>query len=171
LVEDVREMSPAAQAAIIGGIAGGAVGGVFTLLGVAVGLLGERWVRSLGKVRCNIDSWAAWTSGGEVEERRIEVTFLNEKDLNAVVWDIRVEFHKQGQDPLRPNITFVDEVSRWWPMSAVNLPSRVAVSRSIKVELSGYDLQAAKEADRAEFVAIILPGVGEKREELRPPWH
>jgi hypothetical protein len=162
--EGVRRVSPDIIAVGVFSIAG-------TLLGTLLGLFGERWMRRWGDVRCNIDSWVAWTSGGEVEERRVEVTFLNEKDLNAVVWDIRVEFHKQGQDPLRPNITFVDELSRWWPVGMVNLPSWVAVSRSIKVELSGDDLRAAKEADRAEFVAAIVPGVGEKREELQPPWH
>ena len=34
----------------------------------------------------------------------------------------------------------------------------------------GEDLRVAKEADRAEFV-VTIAGVGEKREELWPPWH
>jgi hypothetical protein len=148
--------------------------GVFTvvgaLVGVLAGLFGERWVRSWGDVLYTIDSWRAWTSGGETEERQIDVTFLNEKDLNAVVWDIWVEFYKEGQEPIRPQLTFADDISRG-PVGVVNLPPRLAVSRTISLQLSGDDLRAAKEADRAEFVATILPGVGEKREELRPPWH
>jgi hypothetical protein len=48
-------MSPEAQAALIGGMAGGVVGGVFTLLGVALGLFGERWVRNLAEVACVIE--------------------------------------------------------------------------------------------------------------------
>jgi hypothetical protein len=55
----LRGLSPEAQAAIIGGIAGGVAGGViagvFTLLGVALGLFGEPWVRTRGKVRCKME--------------------------------------------------------------------------------------------------------------------
>jgi len=69
MIEDVqvllRGLSPAAQAAVIGGIAGGVVGGVFTLLGGALGLLGERWVRTWGKVRCKIEPIELWVFAGE----------------------------------------------------------------------------------------------------------
>jgi hypothetical protein len=78
VAEGVRRVSPDTIAVGIFTIVG-------TLLGVALGLFGERWLRRWGDVRCNIDSWSAWTSGGEIEQREVEITFLNEKDLNAVV--------------------------------------------------------------------------------------
>jgi hypothetical protein len=81
-------MSPETLAAVIGGVAGGVVGGVLGILGVAVGLFGERWVRRWGDVRCSIDSWHDVTDTGiPNEERVVEVTFLNEKDLNADLVD------------------------------------------------------------------------------------
>jgi hypothetical protein len=63
----LRGLSPAAQAAIIGGIAGGVVGGVFTLLGGALGLFGERWVRTWGKVRCKMEPIELWVFSGSEE--------------------------------------------------------------------------------------------------------
>jgi hypothetical protein len=42
---------------------GAAIAGVFTLLGVVVGLFGERWVRSWGKVRCEIELIELWVLG------------------------------------------------------------------------------------------------------------
>jgi hypothetical protein len=148
------------------------VTGIFTLLGVALGLFGERWVRRRGDVRCSIDSWQNVTDTGiPNEERKVEATFLNEKDVNAVVWNIQVVFHKEGQDPFCPTLTFSDGPSRGQVVGVLNLPPWVAVTRRMKVSLYyPDDLQKAKEADRAEFVATIA-GVGKKREELRPPWH
>jgi hypothetical protein len=93
------------------------VTGIFTLLGVASGLFGERWVRRRGDVRCSIDSWNNVTDTGiPNEEREVEATFLNEKDVNAVVWNIQVVFHKEDQDPFCPTLTFSDvpAVGRWW---------------------------------------------------------
>jgi hypothetical protein len=43
--------------------------GVFTLLGVVVGLFGERWVRRLGRVWCEVDAWYVhnqWSQPGPV---------------------------------------------------------------------------------------------------------
>jgi hypothetical protein len=63
----LQAQSPAAQAAIIGGIAGGVVGGVFTLLGGALGLFGERWMRTRGKVRCKMEPIELLVSSGSAE--------------------------------------------------------------------------------------------------------
>ena len=164
-------MSPETLAAVIGGVAGGVVGGVLGIVGVAVGLFGERWVRRRGDVRCSIDSWHNVTDTGRsvTEDREVEATFLNEKDVNTVVWNIQVVFHKEGQDPFCPTLTFSDGPSRGQVVGVLNLPPWVAVTRRMKVSLHyPDDLQKAKEADRAEFVATIV-GIGEKREELRPP--
>ena len=145
---------------LVGALWGACIAGVFTLLGVALGLFGERWVRRRGDVRCSIDSWHNVTDTGiPNEEREVEATFLNEKDVNAVVWNIQVVFHKEGQDPFCPTLTFWDGPSRGQVVGVLNLPPWVAVTRRMKV---------SQEADRAEFVATIA-GVGKKREELRPP--
>jgi len=40
---------------------------VGTLLGVVLGLFGERWVRRWGEVRCDIDSWEAIEPSNDTE--------------------------------------------------------------------------------------------------------
>jgi hypothetical protein len=104
---------------------------------VALGLFGERWVRSWGDVRCNIDSWHDVTDTGRsvTEDREVEVTFLNEKDLNAVVWNIQVVFHKEGDEPFCPTLTFSDEPGRGGLVGVLNLPPWIAVTRRMMVAL------------------------------------
>jgi hypothetical protein len=145
--------------------------GVFTLLGVVVGLFGERWVRRLGRVWCEVDAWyVARGRGTTAEERRLQVTFLNGKDLDVTVWDMRVEFSREGQlldEKDRPYIYFVDERDQFSPLAPVDLPSGKTVERTISVTLGAVHsgsaskpepdkLQAVQEADRVEFVASMV---------------
>jgi hypothetical protein len=152
--------------------------GVFTLLGVLVGLLGEPLTRRLGRVRCTIDSWKR--SAGTPEEpvtRMLQVTFLNGKELPVVVREMRVEFYKGGKpvpEWARPHLEFVDETSVQprRPLGPVNLPSREAVPLTISVSAGGDRDDAWKElakVDRAVFTAKLV-GAGDKRRELSPPW-
>ncbi|MDP8952670.1 MAG: hypothetical protein M3N18_10625 [Actinomycetota bacterium] len=120
-------MSPEAIAVGVFSIVG-------TLLGVAAGLFGERWVRSRREVRCQIDNWRinVGTSVGP-EESHLEVKFLNEKELPVVVWEARIEFYK-GDEPLEawahPSALFVDEgTGLRTSLGPVNLPPRVAVAQ------------------------------------------
>jgi hypothetical protein len=82
------------------------VTGIFTLLGVAMGLFGERWVRTWGAVRCDLVWWVARSTGSvdspggvEVQERQLKATFSNRKDIPVTIWDMRVVFYK-GDKPL-----------------------------------------------------------------------
>lgn len=142
---------------------------VGTLLGVALGLFGERGVRRWGAVRCVVDSWEAIEPTNGTEERDIQVTFLNDKDVNAVIWDMRVEFHREGHESLVPPLTYSKGVDRGQLVGKLNLPPQIAVTQRMRVSLHGEDLRMAWSAERAEFVATIA-GIGEGREELRPPW-
>lgn len=179
VVEGVRSVSPATEAAIIGGIAGGAAGGIFTVVGVLLGLFGERLVRRAGEVRCTVDKWYPQqtgprpSGGATAYERRLQVTFLNRKDLPVTVWKMGVEFYK-GREPLeewaRPSVQFVDG-GQSSPLDAVTLPPHVHVTRTISVTPldTNQKLRTLEEADRAEFVASLV-GARDKREELLPPW-
>jgi hypothetical protein len=188
VAEDVRRVSPETEAAIIGGIAGGGVGGFFTLLGVALGLFGQRWVRRIGEVRCVLVAWkdhgstvnASRESGKDINERRLEVKFLNRKDETVTVWDMRVVFYKQGQ-PLdeedRPDMQFVGESART-PLGPVDLPPRETVTRVISVyphrnvdypEQQAKKLEAVHEADKVEFVATMVGAKDVSKELTR--WH
>lgn len=184
--EGVRSVRDAAQAAIIGGIAGGVVGGIFTLLGVVTGLFGERWVRSRGEVRCEID-WstglgAATPEGGtQVWDRLLELTFLNRKDVPVTVWAMEVVFYKDDK-PLSegegPHVSFINEQDQTSPMGTVNLPSHEPVTRKLVVELGTPaefgrrvrspdpdKLRVVQKAERVEFVARMV-GARDIRENL-----
>jgi hypothetical protein len=100
------------------------VTGIFTLLGVAMGLFGERWVRTWGAVRCDLDWWVARSAGSvdspggvEVQERQLKATFSNRKDIPVTIWDMRVVFYK-GDKPLdegeRPHLEFTGPRAEGW---------------------------------------------------------
>jgi hypothetical protein len=181
------------QAALLGGISGGVIGGLLGILGALLGVAWERWVRSWGKVLCAIDDWkvnktvvaASRPDGIDVEERRLQVTFLNRKDVPVTVWDMQVVFYKQDK-PLdegeRPRLEFVNESNRTSPLDPVDLPSRKAITQTIRVApllpdsvtLDPNRLRAVQEADRVEFVANIV-GAKDVSEDLTPwqdlmPW-
>ena len=63
---------------------------VGTLLGVVLGLFGERWVRRWGQVRCEIDSWEAIEPSNDTEERDLQVSFLNENPYARTSWTNRL---------------------------------------------------------------------------------
>jgi hypothetical protein len=144
------------------------VTGIFTLLGVAMGLFGERWVRTWGAVRCDID-WRVTRSAGsvdspggvEVQERQLKATFSNRKDIPVTIWDMRVVFYR-GDEPLdeaeRPHTQFTSAGGGRTSFSPLNLPPRVPVSRTIFVSTGHNESdrqRAVEEADRVEFEAII----------------
>ena len=152
--------------------------GIFTLLGVVVGLFGERWVRTWGKVECKTD-WqpvrgeVSPDSPGGVRflERQLKVTFLNRKDVPVTVWDMRVVFYKGGNaldEEERPHMEFVGPGRT--PLDLVNLPPRVPVTRTISVTPGHNETarqRAVEEADKVEFVAI-MDGAKDIRRELAP---
>jgi hypothetical protein len=168
VVEGVRRMS--AQI----------VTGLFTLLGVALGLFGERWVRTVGRVRCDL-RWANSLGAGgvdspggvEVQQRQLEVTFLNRKDVPVTVWDMQVTFYK-GDMPLdeeeRPQMNFAPERSAPARFERATLPPRIHVSRTVVVSPGHNEYrrqQAVEEADRIEFTAEI-EGAGTISARLAP---
>jgi hypothetical protein len=144
------------------------VTGIFTLLGVAMGLFGERWVRTWGKVRCDVDWGVARSASSvdspgsvEVQERQLKATFSNRKDIPVTIWDMRVVFYK-GDRPLgeeeRPHMEFTGASGGRMPFAPVNLPPRIPVTRTIFVAPPSNipnSLRAVEEADRVEFEAII----------------
>ena len=144
------------------------VTGIFTLLGVAMGLFGERWVRTWGAVRCDLDWWVARSAGSvdspggvEVQERQLKATFSNRKDIPVTIWDMRVVFYK-GDKPLdegeRPHMEFTGPSDGRMAFGPVNLPPRVPVTRTIFVSPGHNESdrqRAVEEADRVEFEAII----------------
>jgi hypothetical protein len=166
------------------------VTGIFTLLGVVVGLFGERWVRRLGRVRY----WTDWqVQRGEFRaevgtvalERQLKVTFLNRKDVGVTVQDMRVEFYnREGQllgEEERPYLYFIDpESNEWSAPGPVDLPPGRTVQQTISLTLGEVQSgsvtnpeparqKAVEGAAWAVFVARIV-GAWNKRRKLSPPW-
>jgi hypothetical protein len=174
----LRGLSPEAQAAVIGGLAGGLVGGVFTIIGVFLGLIGEPLLRRRGKVRCDIarDTWHIPVGTQETPvESPFEVTFWNGKEIPIAVMGVRMEFYKGTtmlEEWARPDLVF--EIADGGALEPLpwNLPAREAVVRTIRVVSDRENIQRQRklaETDRAVFVASVV-GARDKRKELVPPW-
>ena len=114
--------------------------GVFSIVGAVAGavagLLGERWRRSWGKVQCEIVDWRVTVGDPTAPtERELEVRFVNEKELQVIVLDMRVAFYT-GDKPLeeraRPAFRFGSGNNKT-ALSPVNVPGRSAVTRTFTV--------------------------------------
>jgi hypothetical protein len=177
VAEDVRRVSPETPEPTI---AVGVFSIVGALLGVVAGLFGERLVRRVGKVRCEIAGWRRVVgTPEEPEERSLEVTFWNEKEIPVAVWEMRVDFYKGGkrlelEEGAPPAFLFLVadvDSGRQKPAEPVSLPPRVPVPLKISVKAGGEGRRRARlaEADKAEFVAGII-GARDQSLELSPPW-
>jgi hypothetical protein len=170
--EGARSVSPDTIAVGVFSIVG-------TLLGGTLGLVGERLVRRIGKVQCEIDNYwiqqgaARPDGGGTAEERRLQVTLLNRKELPVTVTDMRVVFYKENkplEDWTRPHISFVDGSVQGSPVDLVNIPAYTGVTRTMSL-IPGRDdkLRELEKADRAEFEADIV-GAKDITVELEKTW-
>jgi hypothetical protein len=118
-----------------------------------------------------------WTSSGgatdyagvtTAEKRQLKARFLNKKDVNVTVWEMGIEFYWGGkplEDWERPAMQVIDDRGRETQLNdPVNLPSRIAVTRTIIVTPDRDNpakMDAVKGADRAEFVARIVGPTGQ----------
>ena len=159
----------------------GVFGVVGTLLGVVLGLFGERWVRTWGEVRCDI-RWSVGGSAGsvdspggvEVQERQLQATFLNRKDVPVTIWGMRVDFYKGGKllnDEERPNLEFAGSRGGRRPVfDLTTLHPRIPATLTVFVSPGHNEdrrQRAVEDADRIEFVAVI-EGAKDKRKRLAP---
>jgi hypothetical protein len=158
------------------------VGGLVSLAVSVVVLFVQRLLRERGELHPEV----AWTSGGFTGGRsgrkglgrEFEVKFFNNRDVDLALWDIRLEFYKGSERTIRLSLNFADDPNRSL-VRVLNLPSRIAISRTMEMVVEGdsWDavnptLRLLKEADRAEFVGVI-PGGEEIREKLKgepPSW-
>jgi hypothetical protein len=134
--------------------------------GGAAGALVTWWLRTHGEVVCEVEpSWSGGSPGGSNETRHFRIKLQNRRDVDVGIWNVRVAFSKEGQEPREVTPSFADTGE---PADVVHLPSRVPVSRVMVVTVGGDFLQAAKEADKTEVVMTVIRE-GERREHL-PRW-
>jgi hypothetical protein len=160
-------------------VQGGIVGGLLGLIASTVALFVQRRLREHGEVICEVSAWTDAYAGRDprfdyyeepepdeyVEIRYFRVRFHNQKDVSIALWDIKVEFSKEGKEQisLEPWLTGSNP-----EVEPLNLPSREAMYLDLKVQAESDDKQRVKEADKAELVMTVAGG-GELRKEL-PHW-
>jgi hypothetical protein len=152
------------------------VGGFLSLVVAVVVLLVQRYLRERGEIYREIYWTTPLLTGSRQVFHGLECKFENQKDVNTSLWDIRLEFHKDGKRVGNPLTCYFSDTKE--PLYVLNLPSRVAVVLRMEIRIEGDTLDAVKdilrpfvEADGAVFVAEI-PGGEEFRQELggRPTW-
>jgi hypothetical protein len=152
------------------------VGGFLGLVVAVVVLFVQRYLRERGEIYREIYWTTPLLTGSRQVFHGLECKFENQKDVNTALWDIRLEFHKDGMRVGNPLTCYFSDTKE--PLYVLNLPSRVAVVLRMEIRIEGDTLDAVKdilrpfvEADGAVFVAEI-PGGEEFRQELggRPTW-
>jgi hypothetical protein len=153
--------------------------GVFTiggtLLGVALGLFGERWMRTWGKVRCAMEPMELWVLGeGEpFTLHRLPIPpdllpdpeAVRERDAwgedEAVRYFVNARFFNEKEtktslwnvviafDVTPPLELTMEDRSTGRPLEAVDLPSKESVELSLIDSLSLEDARKLTECDRA----------------------
>jgi hypothetical protein len=152
------------------------VGGLVSLVVAVVLLFVQRYLREHGEIYREVSWTIPLRTGSKNLEHGFEGRFVNQKDVDTALWEIRLEFHKGGErvgNPLTCYLTDSNEAVRF-----LNLPSRVSIVREMHIQISASNLDELKdmlrplaEADGAEFVGAI-PGGEEIRQELKgtPKW-
>jgi hypothetical protein len=123
---------------------------------------------------CNVED--GMDDNPRVIERRLQLRFINRKDVDVNVLEMCVEFYKEGsRDPLAEPEAPYQRVSEPGARERstnepLNLPSRKPVRAAIRVWTDTDAQRAAMEkVSRARFVAKI-DGALDKRKRLHPPW-
>jgi hypothetical protein len=161
----VRGVSPGlsgAEAALYGAI----IAGAFTLLGVALGLIGERYLRHRGKVHCQVAGFGAGAHRRGAPsappfkvEQTIHVHFFNEKEVDTGLSGITVVFMFESREEVALGPATRGYETSTSPRGVINLPSKTWVSVDIKGDF--YGTQAAllaQEEPKAVYVKAKFPG-------------
>jgi hypothetical protein len=133
-------LSAAAAALIAGGL--GIVG---ALLGAVVGLVVEDRLRRRGEVRFDVRAWVdgRTLTSREGEFREFEARFFNDRDVNASLWNLEVQFYEGDEVIARmlPERPISSTGAQWIPVEPIELPSRTSVYQTMRLETSGQALE------------------------------
>jgi hypothetical protein len=139
-----------------------------TLLGVGLGLFGDRYLRHRGKVHCQVaeaDFGAAAHRRGLPSappfkvEQTIHVHFFNEKEVDTGLSGIAVVFVFENREEVVLEPATRGYETSTSPRGVINLPSKTWVSVDIKGDF--YGPQAAllnQEKPKAIYIKATFPG-------------
>jgi hypothetical protein len=136
-----------------------------TLLGVCLGLFGDRYLRHRGKVHCQVDDFRGAGHGGEAGaapfrvDQSIQVHFFNEKEVDTGLSEITVVFvFESGEEVVLEPATRGYETSTS-PRGVINLPSKTWASVNIKGYFYGPPAKLlGLEEPKAVDVKATFPG-------------
>jgi hypothetical protein len=159
-------MMDQAEATLYGAFLAGVFGIFGALLGVLVGLFGERYLRRQGEVRCTLrPRHIGWATGGELEPpippiNEVEdfsqvfvrvvcdLSFFNEKEVNTGLFNIRVVFVADGDEAFIG--TGLQE-----QLHTVNLPSRTWSDTKVEGEIVGPESRLVRDWQTIEVRGLL----------------
>ena len=145
---------------------GGFLGIVGVVIGVALGLFGDRWLRHRGKVHCQVEGFGSTVhSGGTgalspyMVVQSIQVHFFNEKEVDTGLSELTVVFvFESGEEVVLGPATGAYETSTS-PRGIINLPSKTWSSVNIKGRFLGPQATLlVQEEPKAVDVKATFPG-------------
>ena len=151
------------------------LGLVGTLGGVWWGQVLEDRRRRRGEVRRDVNAWAGGTTStsGDTETRNFEMRFFNDRDVNIALWDVEVEYYREGSliGTIVPRSTSGGTGTGLGPgeVEPIDLESRKSVYVSLQLVAEGEELSFVKSADQLQFVATMMPD-NEKVSKPLPAW-
>jgi hypothetical protein len=126
---------------------GGVLGIVGVVIGVALGLYGDRWLRYRGDVYCQIERLGEkqrHQGTGSVPlkvSQSIQVHFFNDKEVDTGLTGLAVVFVFEDEEVALGPETRGYETSTS-PLGVINLPSRTWVSIRVKGDFYGPEVKA-----------------------------
>ena len=136
-------------------------GGVSALLGVALGLFGDRWLRYRGDVHCQVGGFGSahhrQGASGPAHfktDQSVQIHFFNAKEADTGLSALAVVFiYEDGKVVLGPETR--DYETSTTPRGVINLPSRTWVSVAIQGSFYGAE---ARFLEQSEPNAIEIDG-------------
>jgi hypothetical protein len=134
-----------------------------------VGTLGGVWwgqvladkSRRRGEVRREVRAWVEETTSttGDIETRTFDMRFYNDRDVNVALWDVQVEYYREGSliDTVIPRPVPHPMPTPSEEVEPIDLESRKSVYVSLQLVAEGEELSLLKSADQLLFVATMMP--------------
>jgi hypothetical protein len=137
---------------------------VGTLLGVGLGLFGDRYLRHRGKVHCQVEGFGAATHRRRAGaapfrvEQSLHVHFFNEKEVDTGLSGITVVFVFESREEVILGPATRGYQTSTSPRGVINLPSKTWASVDIKGDFYGPPAKLlAQEEPKAVDVKATFP--------------
>src|SRR5215203_1849992 len=129
---------------------------VLGFVGTLVGSFGGVWWgqvlegkrRRRGEVRREVNAWAGWTTStsGGPETRNFELRFFNDRDVNIALWDVKVEYYREGSliDTIVPRSSSGGTGMEAGAVEPIDLESRKSAYLSLQLVAEGEELSLLK---------------------------